>query len=549
MELRRLIASLSLIQLLAIGCDSAFEPPSTLPQRGRDANPPPTDQRLTIESSPPLLEPATPATLSEHVAARARRLARIAYTPWGPSLPEALTGLSYEQYRSIRFRPEASLWQDKTLFAVQLFHPGFLYQEPVRIYVIQDEQISALHFDKTLFRYDGSAARVVDVVTPKLGYAGFRVHYPYKSDGTKDEVVVFLGASYLRLLGPDHVHGLSSRGLAVDIALDSGEEFPAFREFWLIRPTPEASTLTFFALLDSPSVTGAYRFDLEPGSRTTLDVNARLYARRDVAKLGVAPLSSMFLYGHNRVPTFDDFRPQVHDSDGLLMLTAADEWIWRPLSNGPGLQVTSLRDHTPRGFGLVQRDRDFDNYLDLEANYHRRPSEWVAFGEGDWGSGGVELLVIPTDSEFNDNIAAYWVPDQPFLAGDERHYRYRLIAFDSRLEAQTLAQVERTRIGWDALPGESDGPPRSQRRFIVDFSGGEMPSLEVAEQVEAVLDTSAGRISDLVVQPLPGGRGWRAAFRLAPAGNRPADMRLYLELDGQRLTETWSYVWYPYRVQ
>ena len=406
MEVRRLIASLSLIQLLAVACDSAFEPPSTLPQRGRDANPPPTDQQLTIESSLPLLEPATPATLFEHVAARARRLARIAYSPWGPSLPEALTGLSYEQYRSIRFRPEASLWQDKALFAVQLFHPGFLYLEPVRIYVIQDEQISELHFDKTLFRYDGSAARVADVVTPELGYAGFRIHYPYKGDGNRQEVVVFLGASYLRLLGPDHVHGLSSRGLAVDIALDSGEEFPAFKEFWLVRPTPEASTLTFFALLDSPSVTGAYRFDLEPGSRTTLDVDARLYARRDVAKLGVAPLSSMFLYGHNRVPSFDDFRPQVHDSDGLLMHTAADEWIWRPLANGPGLQVTSLRDDTPRGFGLVQRDRDFDNYLDLEANYHRRPSEWVAFGDGDWGSGGVELLAIPTDSEFNDNIAA-----------------------------------------------------------------------------------------------------------------------------------------------
>ena len=549
MEVRRLIVSLSLIQLLAVACDSAFEPPSTLPQRGRDANPSPTDQQLTIGSSPPLLEPVTPATLFEHVAARARRLARIAYSPWGPSLPEALTGLSYEQYRSIRFRPEASLWQDKALFAVQFFHPGFLYQEPVRIYVIQDEQISALHFDKTLFRYDGSAARVADVVTPELGYAGFRVHYPHKSDGNRQEVVVFLGASYLRLLGPDHVHGLSSRGLAVDIALDSGEEFPAFKEFWLVRPTPAASTLTFFALLDSPSVTGAYRFDLAPSSRTTLDVDARLYARRDVAKLGVAPLSSMFLYGHNRVPTFDDFRPQVHDSDGLLMHTAADEWIWRPLANGPGLQVTSLRDHTPRGFGLVQRDRDFDNYLDLEANYHRRPSEWVAFGDGDWGSGGVELLAIPTDSEFNDNIAAYWVPDQPFLAGDERHYRYRLIAFDSRLEAQTLAQVERTRIGWDALPGQSDRPPRSQRRFIVDFSGGEMPPLESAEQVEPVLDTSAGRIFDLVVQPLPSGRGWRAAFRLAPAGNRPADMRLYLELDGRPLTETWSYVWYPDRVQ
>ena len=197
--------------------------------------------------------------------------------------------------------------------------------------------------------------------------------------------MVFLGASYFRLLGRGHVYGLSSRGLAVDIAVESDEEFPSFREFWLVRPEPDATTLTFYALLDGPSVTGAYRFDLEPGAPTALEVDARLYARHDVAKLGVAPLSSMFLYGSDRTPAFDDFRPQVHDSAGLLMQTAAGEWIWRPLSNGPGLQVTSLRDDTPRGFGLVQRDRDFDNYLDLEANYHRRPSEWVALGEGDLG--------------------------------------------------------------------------------------------------------------------------------------------------------------------
>ena len=248
-------------------------------------------------------------------------------------------------------------------------------------------------------------------------------------------------------------------------------------------------------------------------------------------------------------PAFDDFRPQVHDSDGLLMHTGAGEWIWRPLSNGPGLQVTSLRDVNPRGFGLVQRDRDFASYLDLEANYHRRPSEWVALGEGDWGSGGVELLVIPTNSEFNDNIAAYWVPDRPFMAGEERRYQYRLMTFDGRFEAQTLGQVERARIGWDALPGQSDPPPSSQRRFIVDFAGGEMTSLEGTEPVEARLEASAGQTSDLVVQPLPDGQGWRVAFRLAPAGNQPADMRLYLMLDGRPLTETWSYVWYPDRVQ
>ena len=209
--------------------------------------------------------------------------------------------------------------------------------------------------------------------------------------------MVFLGASYFRLLGRGHLYGLSSRGLAVDVGLDRGEEFPAFREFWLVRPEPDAATLTFYALLDSPSVTGAYRFDLAPGAPTTLGVDARLHARRDIDKLGVAPMSSMFLYDQNQRPRFDDFRPQVHDSDGLLVRTADDEWIWRPLNNTLGVQVTTVHDETPRGFGLVQRDRRFDNYLDLEASYHRRPSEWVALDldEGDWGCGRCRVVDVP----------------------------------------------------------------------------------------------------------------------------------------------------------
>ena len=550
---RRLIVPVLLILLLDAACDSAREQHSTLPQHGRDTNTTPASQQPAVDAPAPLDGPATAARLFDHLNRRARALAHGVYVPPRSLLPSALTSLSYEQYRSIQFRPEASLWQDEGRFAVQLIHPGFLYREPVQIHTIQDHQIDTVHFDKTRFRYHDGTATVADVVSPELGHAGFRVYYPLVADGSREEVAVFLGASYFRLLGPGQVHGVSSRGLAVDAGLDSGEEFPAFREFFLIQPEPEAARLTFFALLDSPSVAGAYRFDLEPGTHTTLDVEARLYARQDVAKLGVAPMSSMFLYGQNRTPAFDDFRPQVHDSDGLMMHTSADEWIWRPLSNGPGLQVTSLRDHTPRGFGLVQRERTFESYLDLEANYHRRPSEWLTVGDGDWGSGGVELLVIPTDSEFNDNIAAYWVPDESFKAGDERRYRYRLHTFGDRLDTQTLAQVERTRVGWDTLPGQSDPPPRSERRVIVDFSGGEIASPDGARptEVDAVLNTSAGQTSDLVVQPLPDHSGWRASFRLVPDGTRPADMRLYLEVevDGGRLSETWSYVWYPDRLQ
>ena len=509
--------------------------------------------------------------LHEEVDALAQSRAEGRYAPPRQILPRALNRLTYDQYRAIRFRPEEALWHGEALFEIQLFHPGYQYRDPVTIHMVEGDRIRTLDFETRRFRYEGEAAPLRNEPPSNVGHAGFRVHYPLNGTASKDEVVVFLGDSYFRLLGPGHVHGLSSRGVAVDTGLPSGEEFPAFREFWLVRPEAMARSLTFFALLDSPSLTGAFRFDLHPGGGggaseavrpsastglerwvasggTVLEVDARFYARTDVDKLGVAPLTSMFLFDGNTAARFDDFRPRVHDSHGLLALTGPGEWIWRPLSNGPGLRrVSSLRDRSPRGFGLVQRERDFGSYLDLEARYDRRPSEWVDVVEGHWGSGGVDLVEIPSESEFNDNVVAFWAGDAPFRGGEMRRYRYRLVTFDRRLPLQTLAQVERTRIGWDALPGEVDPPPRSRRRFVVDFVGG-VPPLEGEGAVpEAVLTVSAGGISETRVQPLPEDDGWRVTFTLEPDEAAPADLRLYLERAGQLLTETWTYVSYPER--
>lgn len=491
---------------------------------------------------------ATDEEMFKRVTDKARSLAAETYSTPEGGLPDALKTLSYQQYREIRFNKEHAIWKDHSLFNVELFHLGFLYHEPVVVNEVVGENVITVRYDTAMFDY-GKNADLEQSLEPDLGFAGFRVHFPINRKDYNDEVIAFLGASYFRMVGAGQQYGISARGLAINTALASGEEFPRFKEFWLVRPGPSATSFTFYALLESESVTGAYCFILNPGPDTSLEVEARLFARRDVEKLGVAPLTSMYLHGENKVRFYDDFRPEVHDSDGLLTHTREDEWIWRPLTNGKDLQVSSLIDENPRGFGLVQRDRHFDHYLDVEAGYHKRPSYWVTPKASDWGKGAVQLVEIPSQEETNDNIAAFWVPDEQLKAGQERVFKYRIEVFGAGREAHKPAVVERTRIGWGAIPGSDRKPPKSVRQFVVDFSGGELKDLQKSQPVEAELSTSQGVVKDITVTRLPADHGWRVAFKLHPREGQPADMRLYLTLRDRRLSETWNYVWHPVMMQ
>ena len=496
----------------------------------------------------PVIADPEPNALFNAIEARAKSLAQDDFKPIEANIPDELANMNYDQYRSIHFRPEASLWRGESLFEIQLFHPGFLYREPVVLHMASSVGDPSLKFKQDFFNYVGQAEALAGKAPENIGFAGFRVHYPLNTHEYKDEFLVFQGASYFRLVGPGQVYGLSARGLAIDTAESSGEEFPVFREFWLVKPEPDQTRLVLYALLDSPSVTGAYRFEITPGAPTEMGVEARLFARRDIKKLGIAPLTSMFHHGENTTRFVDDFRPEVHDSDGLLVAAANGEWIWRPLSNQRALRVSSLADENPRGFGLLQRDRDFNHYLDMEADYELRPSLWV-MPQGDWGKGRVELVEIPTDSEVNDNIVAYWVPEQAFKAGETRRFSYRLRTFDQHLAEQGGARVLRTRIGWGAVPGQSNPPPHSKRQFVIDFRGGELENLSADVPLEAELQKNSGTITDLMVTRLPDQKTWRVSFKLEPEGNNLVDMRMFIKLRDQRLTEVWSYVWYPDAIQ
>lgn len=469
----------------------------------------------------------------------ARRAQALAEEPWREpknELPKALRELSYDQYRDIRFRPERAMWRrNGSPFEIQFFHPGFFFTQPVKIHVVTAEGVQKLRFRPEDFNYGANRIDTSDF--GDMGYAGFRVHYPINQPQYKDEIAVFLGASYFRALGKNQLYGLSARGLAVDTALMSGEEFPAFTEYWIVWPTEGSRELEIYALLESKRVTGAYRFVLRPGGETQMDVRVGLYLREPVEKLGIAPLTSMFYFGDNQPATVEDYRPEVHDSDGLLLHTGNDEWVWRPLVNPRRLLVTSFATHNPRGFGVMQRDRDFSHYQDLEARYERRPSAWVT-PKGNWGSGRVELVQIPTPDETNDNIVAYWVPAQMPEPGKPLELQYRLSWQRNSITQPPLAWVIQTRRGHGYRKEADDS-----LRFIVDFDDTALKKLARNSKIEAAI--WAGDNAEVLEKQSfrnEGSGGWRVSFRLKRKDEEPAEMRVTLRADGKIVSETWSYV-------
>jgi len=472
----------------------------------------------------------------DEVAERARHLSEKPFRDAKGRMPDWLLKISYDQWRDIRFRPERALWRDHGApFQVQFFHPGLYYDRTVRVNVIDADGVHPVEFSPSQFDYGKNefASRVPQT----LGYAGFRVHAPIKTRDYYDEVIVFVGASYLRAVGKDEAFGLSARGLAIDTAESWGEEFPYFREFWLVSPTARADRLTIYAMLDSASLTGAYRFIVRPGEETTVEVECRLFLRKDVRKLGIAPLTSMFFHGENTNRAFDDFRPEVHDSDGLLLNFANGEWLWRPLDNPQKLNVNRFHMENPRGFGLPQQDREFDHYQDLETHPELRASAWVE-PRGDWGAGWVELVQIPTPSDRNDNVVAYWVPERAPKPGEPGVFSYTLHWYGDDPTRPPGGRVVATRR-------DTSGAKDAQR-FVIDFAGKKLAAIPADRVLHGVVTVAggeeAGELLDEHVVKNPVTGGWRLTFQARPKKREPLELRAFLEQDGEALTETWSYV-------
>lgn len=458
--------------------------------------------------------------------------------------PEVLDAIDYDHYQRIRYRGEKSLrLAPGGHIPCQFFHLGKYAKEPVRMHALEQGQAREVLYSNALFDIpEGHPARQLP---DGAGFAGFRI----MANDLKTDWFAAMGASYFRTSGPYNQYGLSARGVAIDTAMPHPEEFPRFSQYWLEGGGRGQPPVTLYALLEGPSVTGAYKMtadrltDPRDVHKVVMDIDAVLFARKDVARLGIAPFSSMFWYGEASRKQAADWRPEIHDSDGLAILTGSGERIWRPIVNPPRVMTSAFVDKDPQGFGLLQRDRDFVHYLDDGVFYERRPSVWVE-PLGEWGEGAVHLVEIPTEDETFDNIVAYWAPAEPFKAGTQRHYRYRLSWLDDIDFPSSLARSTGTWTGMGGRPGHKR--PDGVRKFVIDFQGAAFDGLGRNDGVELIVTSSRGEVSNVYNHPVVDQQGrWRAFFDIKADGTEPVDLRAFLRRGGDALSETWIYQYFP----
>lgn len=465
------------------------------------------------------------------VADMARAAAKQAYKPLPNDLPDQFSKLTYDQYVAIRAKPSAIIWANETLgFALEPLHRGFIFSSPVTINLVSQGQAQRVIYNTAQFDFGKIAppARMGDI-----GFSGFGILVPQKDNGLT-QIATIQGASFFRAIAQGQRFGVMARALSIKTADSRGEEFPAIRSVWIEEPNLATDALVIHAFIDSESMTGAYRFTLHPGEATIIDTECTLFARAKVDNFGIATMSGTIVSDaiDHRLP--DDTRLRIADVGGLQMSTGHGEWLWRAISNRETLQISTFVDENPHGFGFLQRDRAFHDYQDDDQHWEIRPSLWIQ-PIGDWGAGGVELIEIPNKSESNDNIIAYWRPQQPLAAGGETSFAYRQFWCWNPPEQPALALVTDSRSG--------RGSDQKRRRFLVEFQGDLLGDAQQSAAVKPVLTASPGAVVFIKTYPYPNIKTYRTLFEIDPGSETASELRLVLENGGKPISETWLYRW------
>lgn len=460
----------------------------------------------------------------------ARALARRPYAATPVDLPEPFGSLNAEQFGMIRAKPTSHLLHEQGPgLAIEPLHRGFVYKEPVALFVIVDGVVRRIPYDPALFDF---GRLTVPASLPDLGYSGFRL-FGDPVDGKDREAAIFQGATFFKALARGQTYGLQARALALKVAEARGEEFPFFRAIWIERASGNAGAIVH-ALFDSESATGVMRATIRPGDVTLVDIETNIFARQVLDHFGIAAMSGTYLFGPGERRSSDDVRPAVFETNGLQMLRGNGEWVWRPLRNPPTLQISVFADENPRGFGLLQRERDFGQFQDDDARLERRPSLWIE-PIGDWGTGALQLIEIPSDSEVNDNIVAYWRPRTPVQPGAEASFSYRQFWCWQPPERPAVASVVQTRFG--------RGSSGRRRRFIVDFAGDMLGDAKTVMEMTPAITASAGSIQNIRVLPYTDRKMCRVIFELDPGNEQLCELRLIINAGATPVTETWLYRW------
>ncbi|MDE2577537.1 MAG: glucan biosynthesis protein D [Hyphomicrobiales bacterium] len=474
----------------------------------------------------------------------AKRLAGQPYRAPAQPAPDIVSQLNYDEWGKIKFDMDSAVYaQGPQRFPITFFHLGKFFRKGIQVSVVEGGQAREIVYDPAYF--DMPADSPARKIPKGAGFAGIRIQEAKggELDWRKNDWVAFLGASYFRAIGALRQYGLSARGVALDTwQVGREEEFPDFTHFW-IGPE-EGDTVTLHALLEGPGLTGAYRFVMTRGKGVNMDIDCSLFLRKDYLRFGLAPLTSMYWFSETRKVEGADWRPEIHDSDGLAMWTGSGERLWRPLNNPPRVMASAFGDNNPKGFGLLQRDRNFDHYLD-GVYYDRRPSVWIE-PKGQWGKGAVQLVEIPTDDEIHDNIVAMWVPAEPTGPGKQVDLSYRIYWQADEPFPTDLARCVATRLGNGGIPGQPR--PKGVRKFMVEFMGGPLTDLPKGVKPEAALWASRGQFSyvftEAVPDDVPG--HWRAQFDLTAEGADPVEMRCFLKIGDKIISESWLFQYHPF---
>jgi glucans biosynthesis protein len=425
-------------------------------------------------------------------------------------------------FKEITFKDSDRLWPGEGFFEVGFLHPGSVYDQTVFINVVDEGKVHPVPFRPNLFNYPDPSLPV-RVAENTLGFSGFALYFPGQNSEVKERGVVFQGASNFQAMARQADLGLASRGLIIDPALPEGEQYPYFRQFWLVKPKPEDRQMTVYALLDASGLTGAFEFVIKPGTSMVMEVSAVLFSRPGQSwprKLGLAPVSGMYLFSEKENGSPYDWRPEVHSADALIYSTDSETWFHRPLSNPRRLMSTFFKDMPLTGYGLIQKDEKFDHYQDIGARYERRAWVFVEPGQG-FGSGHLELLEIPSSREIHENIQAFWVRDMSSQNGSrELRYDYKLYWTPPGSTPHQLGRVVANRLLINTNPETAE--------FIVDFESDSLNALSgetgLASQVEPegnflVLEKR------LFKNPVTG--GWRLRFKVrSPQGGGMVDTLL-----------------------